>query len=44
MSVIPFSKQTVVQLAVITLLPVVPLLLTMVSFEELLKGLLKLVL
>ena len=44
MSVIPFTRQTVLQLAVITLLPVVPLLLTMVSFEELLKGLLKLLL
>ena len=36
----PFTKQTVVQLAVVTLLPVAPLLLTMISFEELLKRLL----
>jgi len=33
----------VLQLAVITLLPVVPLLLTIVSLEELLKQLLKVV-
>jgi hypothetical protein len=39
----PFSKETVFQLGVITLLPVAPLLLTMVSFEELLKRLLSVV-
>ena len=36
----PFTKETVVQLAVVTLIPVAPLLLTMISFEELLKRLL----
>jgi hypothetical protein len=40
MRVVPFTKKTVLQLAVITLLPVAPLLLTMVSVEELLKRLL----
>jgi hypothetical protein len=44
MRAVPFTRDVVVQLAVITLLPVVPLLLTMVSLEELLKGLLKVVL
>ena len=44
MRVVPFTRDVVVQLAVITLLPVVPLLLTMISLEELLKGLLKVVL
>jgi hypothetical protein len=44
MRAVPFTRDTVVQLAAITLLPVVPLLLTMVSLEELLKGLLKVVL
>ena len=36
----PFSKETVFQLGVITLIPVAPLLLTMISLEELLKRLL----
>jgi hypothetical protein len=36
----PFSKETVFQLGVITLAPLVPLLLTMISLEELLKRLL----
>ena len=44
MRAVPFTRDVVLQLAVITLLPVVPLLLTMVSLEELLKGLLKVVL
>jgi hypothetical protein len=43
MSVVPFKRDTVMQLAGITLLPVVPLLLTMISLEELLKGLFKVV-
>jgi hypothetical protein len=43
MSVAPFTWSTVVQVAVITLLPVSPLLLTMVSLEELLVRLAKLV-
>jgi hypothetical protein len=37
MRVFPFGKETVLQTAVITLLPVVPLLLTMISPEELVK-------
>ena len=40
---VPFTVQTVLQLAVTTLLPVVPLTLTMISLEELLERLLKLV-
>jgi hypothetical protein len=43
MSVVPLTKTTVLQLAVITLLPVAPLLLTMVSLEELMKRLLQVV-
>ncbi len=39
----PFTMQTVLQLAVITLLPVVPLMLTMIPLEELLERLLKIV-
>ena len=42
-SVVPFTKTTVLQLAVITLLPVAPLLLTKVSLEELMKRLLQVV-
>ncbi|HEU5188570.1 MAG TPA: hypothetical protein VFX14_02660 [Methylomirabilota bacterium] len=44
MSPVPFTRNTVVQLAVITLLPVAPLLLTMISLEELLGRLLQVVL
>jgi hypothetical protein len=40
MRFVPFSKETIMQLAVITAAPITPLLLTMVSFEELLKRLL----
>ena len=36
MRLAPFNLQTVLQLAVVTLVPVVPLLLTMISLEELL--------
>ncbi len=39
----PFTLQTVLQLAVTTLVPVVPLALTMISLEELLMRLLKIV-
>ena len=39
----PFTLQTVLQLAVTTLVPVVPLALTMISLEELLMRLLKVV-
>jgi len=44
LQLVPFTNQTVIQLAVMTLLPVAPLLLTMVSLEELLKRLLKILL
>jgi hypothetical protein len=40
---VPFSMQTVLQLAVATLLPVLPLMLTMISLEELIERLLKIV-
>ena len=43
MRVVPFTRDLVLQLAVITLAPVAPLLLTMVSLEELLKRLLQIV-
>ncbi len=41
MRMIPFTMQTVLQLAVTTLLPVLPLTLTMISLEQLLDQLLK---
>ncbi len=44
MRTIPFTRDTIIQLAVITLLPIAPLLLTLVSFEEILKGLLQIIL
>ena len=40
---VPFTLSTVLQLAVTTLLPVLPLMLTMISLEELLERLLKIV-
>jgi hypothetical protein len=40
MRYVPFSKETVLQLAVVTLAPLAPLLLTMISLEDLLKRLL----
>jgi hypothetical protein len=40
MRVVPFSKETVFQLGIVTLIPLLPLTLTMISFEELLKRLL----
>jgi hypothetical protein len=43
MRLVPFTMQTVLQLAVTTLLPVGPLLLTMIPLEELLERLLKIV-
>jgi hypothetical protein len=43
MTIVPITRSTIVQLAVITLLPVAPLLLTMVSLEELLTRLLQVV-
>jgi hypothetical protein len=44
MRTVPFTKETVVQLAVITLVPLAPLLLTMIPLEELLQRLLQIVL
>ena len=41
MRFVPFTLQTVLQLAVTSLVPVVPLMLTMISLEELLERLLK---
>ena len=41
MRLAPFTLQAVLQLAVTTLLPVAPLLLTMISLEELLVRLLR---
>ena len=43
MRLAPFTMRTVLQLAVVTLLPVGPLLLTMIPLEELLERLLKIV-
>jgi hypothetical protein len=43
MTIVPITRNTIVQLVVITLLPVAPLLLTMVSLEELLTHLLQVV-
>ena len=43
MTIVPITRSTILQLAVITLLPVAPLLLTMVSLEELLTHLLQVV-
>ena len=44
MSVVPFTMPTVLQLAVTTLIPVVPLMLTIISVEEFLMRILKIVL
>jgi len=38
---VPITRGAVAQLVVATLLPLVPLLLTLISFEELLKRILK---
>ena len=43
MRLVPFTKEAILQLAVMTLVPVAPLVLTMVSLEELLKRLLQVV-
>jgi hypothetical protein len=43
MRLVPFTKGTALQLAVMTLLPVLPLVLTMIPLSELLDRLLKLV-
>jgi hypothetical protein len=40
MRIVPFTKEAILQLAVVTVAPVAPLLLTMMSFEEILKKLL----
>jgi hypothetical protein len=44
MRAVPFTKEAVLQLAVLTVLPLVPLLLTMISLEQSLETLLKVVL
>jgi len=44
MRLTPFSMRTVLQLAVITLLPIAPLLLTMIPLQALLERLLRIVL
>ncbi|MNT13682.1 hypothetical protein D3C72_1486610 [compost metagenome] len=44
MKIVPFSTRTIVHLAMTTLLPVAPLLLTMFSLDELLQSLVKMVL
>ena len=44
MRTIPITRDTLIQLVAMTLLPIVPLLLTMISVEELFKQLLKIVL
>jgi hypothetical protein len=44
MRLVPFTRDAVLQLAVITLLPVAPLILTIIPLEELLKRLLQVVL
>ena len=41
MSVVPITWSAVVQLVTVTLLPIVPLLLTLISLEELLKRIVK---
>ena len=41
MRLVPFTKETVLHLVVLTLLPLLPLTLTMISLEELLDRLLK---
>ena len=43
MRLVPFNLQSVLQLAIITLIPVLPLTLTMISLEELVDRLLKVV-
>jgi hypothetical protein len=42
--VVPVTRDAVIQLGVITLLPIAPLLLTMISLEELVKRLLQILL
>jgi hypothetical protein len=41
MKIVPFGKESLIQLGVLALLPMLPLALTMVSFEDLLKKLLQ---
>lgn len=41
MRLVPFTKETILQLAIVTLLPFLPLTLTMISFEELIERILK---
>src|SRR6476620_7067282 len=44
MSLVPFNRGTVVRLAVMTLLPMLPLTLTVIPFEELVERLIKAIL
>jgi len=41
MHIVPFTKETIFQLAVITLIPFIPLTLTMISLEQLVDKILK---
>lgn len=43
MRIVPFTKETIIQLAVVTVAPLAPLVLTMMSLEEILKKLLGIV-
>jgi hypothetical protein len=43
MRIVPFTKEAIIQLAVVTVAPVAPLVLTMMSLEEILKKLLGIV-
>jgi len=43
MRIVPFSLRTVLQLSIITLVPVIPLMLTMISLEDFLEQLIKMV-
>ncbi|MCQ8102580.1 hypothetical protein NP590_00575 [Methylomonas sp. SURF-2] len=44
MQILPFGRQTVIQLALVVLLPLLPLLLTIISLEELVKRLVSILL
>jgi hypothetical protein len=43
MRIVPFTKETIIQLAAATVVPIAPLLLTMMSLEDILKKLLGIV-
>jgi hypothetical protein len=44
MNVVPFTKETVFQIAIVAVLPIVPLILTMIPLEELIAKLFKILL